>query len=121
MSSFVDVRSKRRMIRSMLLLLGGKVVNISRVLSIDAIEYTRLLISEFIPNERVLENVRCQNADLHHYAMQPKVRMISKLLIMVQDSIYRQPGLTYGMLGGLHLSSLNTSACNPSIGTPWSN
>jgi hypothetical protein len=72
MSSFVDVRSKRRMIRSMLLLLGGKVVNISRVLSVDAIEYTRLLILEFIPNERVLENVRCQNADLHHYAMQPK-------------------------------------------------
>ena len=42
------------------------------------------------------ELLYCQNAALHHYAMQPKkVRMISELLIMVQDSIYHQPGLTF--------------------------
>jgi hypothetical protein len=37
----------------------------------------------------------CQNAALHHYAMATKkVCVISELLIMVQESIYCQAGLT---------------------------
>jgi hypothetical protein len=50
-----------------------------------------------------------------------KVRMISRLLIMVQDSIYRQPGLTEsvertqlvrrGLCNGHDRLSTGTSAC----------